>query len=176
MIDPMTREETFRAAIKANHRRIYRICDHYFSDPADRDDAYQESLMRIWQNMGNFRGDARLSTWIYRVAVNTCLAYIRSEKSRKAGLEGLIRNSRENEAPAVADDAPDPALKLEFFRAFMVELPSLDRLLVSLYLEEMNTSEMASVTGLSEANVRVRIHRLKEKVRSKWEEKKHGTR
>lgn len=173
----MTREEQFRNAVSENGDHIFRICNYYFEDPGDRDDACQESLMRIWQSLPSFRADAKISTWIYRIVVNTCLSFIRQEKKRKifSPLGQIPQNdSGEPESGKENDETAD--LKVRFFNEFLRSLQPLDRSLVSLYLEDVSTREMAEITGLSEANARVRIHRIKESVKKQWEEKHNGTR
>jgi RNA polymerase sigma-70 factor (ECF subfamily) len=173
----MTTEERFRQAIAENGDRIYRICGYYYQCGDDRNDAYQESLIRIWETIGSFRNKSKVSTWIYRVVVNTCLTGIRKEKRRN----GLIDHSKAPEEIHIADIATPEAdrlaeQKVDFFRRFMQQLPGLDRMLVSIYLEDLDTREMAEITGLSEANVRVKIHRIKEMIKKGWEESEHGTR
>lgn len=159
----MTTEERFRQAIAENGDRIYRICGYYYPCGDDRNDAYQEALIRIWETIGSFKNKSKVSTWIYRVVVNTCLSGIRNDKRRK----GLIDHSKTPEELHIADfptqeTDQEAARKVEFFRQFMQQLPGLDRMLVSIYLEGLDTREMAEITGLSEANVRVKIHRIKE--------------
>jgi RNA polymerase sigma-70 factor (ECF subfamily) len=173
----MTREELFRKAISENRGRIFRICNYYFEDASDRDDAFQEAMIRIWQSLPKFRGDALMSTWIYRISVNTCLAFIRSEKRRKDPMAGDPALHAEGTFVDQGQETDDlQGKKLEFFRKFMSGLSAIDRSLVTLYLEEVGTREISAVTGLSEANVRVRIHRLKEQVKKDWEEMRYGTR
>jgi RNA polymerase sigma-70 factor (ECF subfamily) len=173
----MNREHLFREAIRENSPRIFRICCCFFQDQDDRNDAYQESLIRIWENLHSFKGSAKLSTWIYRVVVNSCLSYIRKDKHR---LEIIAsgKDLKNLDIPVVPEEEDTRQLdeKLAFFQKFMAELPSSERTLVSLYLEDLSTREMAEVTGMSEANVRVRIHRIREKIKNQWEEKEHGTR
>jgi RNA polymerase sigma-70 factor (ECF subfamily) len=173
----MNREELFRIALKENSQRIFRICSYYFTDPDILNDAYQESLIRIWENLGGFRGNAKLSTWIYRVVVNSCLSHIRADKRHNS----LIQKGKDPAfldipEPEATEDQLDADKKTAFFRLFMEKLSAADRTLVSLYLEDFSTRDMAEVTGISEANVRVRIHRIKEKINSDWKEGEYGTR
>ena len=171
----MNREKLFREAIRENDHRIYRICCYFFPDRDDSNDAYQESLIRIWENLHSFRGKSMLSTWIYRVAVNTCLSYIRRDRHRNR----LVVNGHNAGVFQVADvqdeNTGTEEIKIAFLQRFMTDLTTADRTLVSLYLEDLSTKEMAEVTGISEANVRVRIHRIKEKIKKEWEENQHGT-
>lgn len=169
-------ERHFRDAVRENSRRISGICSYFFSDHDDCHDAYQESLIRIWQNLRSFRGDSLLSTWIYRVVVNTCLVHKRSDQRRK----NLIANALPADACLIAETSGDGDTgyadrKVAFLRRFIGGLIAADRTLVALYLETFSTKEMAEITGLSEANVRVRIHRIKEKIKNEWEEQQHGT-
>ena len=173
----MTREDQFRNAVNESRDHIFRICNYYFDDAGDRDDAFQESLIRIWQALPSFRGNSKMSTWIYRIVVNTCLSYFRSEKKRKLF---LVMDPPDQFAATETETKPEMdeirEKKLRFFHDFLKTLSAVDRSLVSLYLEEVGTHEIADITGLSEVNVRVRIHRIKETIKKRWEEKNNGTR
>lgn len=172
----MNKEELFRKAIAENESRIYRICSYYFSDTEDRNDAFQNTLIRIWEAIGTFRNQSKISTWIYRIAVNTCLSAIRSEK-RRQGLLDHTKSIDDLQMPDTInfDNEKDVEGKLAFFNKFMQKISAVDRILVSIYLEGIDTKEMAEITGLSEANVRVKIHRIKELIKKEWEERKNGT-
>lgn len=162
--------------ISENRERIFRICGYYFQRENDRDDAYQDILIRIWEHLSSFREKSQISTWIFRIAVNTCLMYIRKNKSRQKIFSRTVTTAYSNmpdEVPYSEDTGQET--KLAFFREFMQEISPVDRSLVSLYLEDFTTKEMAELTGISEANVRVRIHRIKERIKDKWKEKQHGT-
>lgn len=173
----MNREEQYRRAIRENGARIARICARYFSDPDDRNDACQESLIRIWENLPGFRGEASVATWVYRVTVNTCLAHLRSDVRRNRRFVGTCPAAAlERAAEPAEPTAPDDGERRAFLAKFMHGLGTVDRTLVSLYLEDLSTREMAEVTGISEANVRVRIFRVREKLKKEWEEQQHGTR
>jgi RNA polymerase sigma-70 factor (ECF subfamily) len=172
----MDRDQLFRIAFEENRQRIFRICCHYFPDRDDCNDAYQESLVRLWENLSGFRGNAALSTWIYRVVVNVCLSHIRQEKKRGQTVS-VTAEIPDNQTMLCdeTNESSDPD-KIRFFRQFMLSLSGADRILVTLYLEEVSTREMAEITGLSEANVRVRLHRIKETIRKQWEVYYYGTR
>ncbi|HPI86356.1 MAG: RNA polymerase sigma factor [Bacteroidales bacterium] len=172
----MEKEVLFRQIADENKGRIFRICRYFFQDREDCNDACQEALIRIWQNLSTFRNQSQLSTWIYRVTVNTCLTFIRKDKSRKTLFElSGIRSAENRPDEPIIEENPQEEYKLHFFRRFMEELSPVDRTAVSLYLEELSTREIADVTGLSESNVRVKIHRLKEKIKIKWKEEQNGT-
>jgi RNA polymerase sigma-70 factor (ECF subfamily) len=166
----MDREQLFRKAYGENGNRIYRICCHYFTNNQDREDAYQEILIRIWENLVGFRGEAKLSTWIYRVAVNTCLSFIRSNKR----LKQMVDPEQCHEMQLILWNEESTEGREEGMTRFLIEhlnnLSNADRILMTLYIEGLTTHEISDVIGLSESNVRVRIHRIRERIKKEWEE------
>lgn len=174
----MNREEHFRECVGQNRERILRICSYYFPDPDQCADVFQDALVRLWENLPGFRGDAQVSTWIYRVVVNVCLTTIRKEVKRSALISpfNTVGQMTDQIAEEESSSPEEHDIKVQFFREFISGLSVSDSTLVSLYLEDLSTREMAEITGMSEPNVRVRIHRIKEKVKHQWEEKKYGTR
>jgi RNA polymerase sigma-70 factor (ECF subfamily) len=170
------KETKFAAAIEQHRDALYRVCCAYVRDEADRQDIYQEVLIHIWRSLDTFRGQSNLGTWLYRVAVNTCLGWLRREKRRSQMLERACAEQQVVAAgscqtgPAVAED------DVQQLYSRIAELAPVDRLLVSLYLEEMDSAEMAAVLGISEGNVRVKLHRIKNQLREMWEKEDHEPR
>lgn len=163
----MRRDELFREAIEENQKMIFRICYHFFGPGENARDAYQDILLKIWMNIENFRGECQLKTWIYRIATNVCITF-RAKVKKKSTIfvpfsESVYKIAGEEEI------YKDNENKILFFRKFMDELNASDRALVSLYLEDLDTKEMAHITGLSESNVRVRLHRIKDEIKRQWE-------
>lgn len=169
----MNREQLFRNLYSENGRRIYRICCHYFSNSHDREDAYQEILIRIWENLSGFRGESKLSTWVYRVAVNTCLSYIRSNKRHQR----MVAPELCHEWNLISQDDEKPKDQEEGMARFLIEyldrLTHADRILMMLYVERLSTHEISEVIGMTESNVRVRVHRIRERIKKEWEEMNH---
>jgi RNA polymerase sigma-70 factor, ECF subfamily len=173
----MEKDKLYREILKENDERIFRICCWYFTDREERNDAYQESLIRIWEQLHSFRGDSKVSSWIYRIVVNSCLTHLRKDKPRRK----LIDTERSIESIQVSEVSTGEhdqitEKKISFFHDFLKSLNHADLTLVSLYIEKMSTREMAEITGLSEANVRVKLHRIKEQIKKEWEEMQNGTR
>ena len=157
----LEKEAQFAAAIEQHRDALYRICCAYVREEADRQDIYQEVLIQIWKSLDTFRGQSNLGTWLYRVAVNTCLRWLRREKRRSR----MLQRACDEQQVVVTRFGPDlPAVTeddLQQLYARIAELAPVDRLLVSLYLEDMNSTEMAAVLGISEGNIRVKLHRIK---------------
>lgn len=174
MVSGLQQDELFRKALSENDNRIHRICRHYFGRKWEADDAYQEILLKIWLNVKTFRGEAQLSTWVNRIAVNTCLTHL-SKTNRNAHNEVPLPEGGMNEKPQEEDQEDDDSeVKIRFFDEFKSRLGTTDRMLVTLYLEDTDYREIAEITGLTEGNARARIHRIKKQIRKEWEEK-YGT-
>ena len=124
----------------------------------DADDLLQEILLQIWRSLSTFKGDSSIDTWSYRVAINTALTWQRSQSRRKKNIPSEVSNL--NELPT-ATDGHDSANLLD---QFLQTLSKSDRALVLLYLDDLSGKEMAEVTGLTEGAIRVRVHRVKQKL------------
>ena len=171
----MDKDEQFKAVIEANRDRIYRISCCYVQDEHERQDVCQEVTVHIWRSLSDFRGRSQLSTWIYRVTVNTCLDYLRAAQRRNR----LIDERLAEDTPTcdVATSEPDHELEddVRHLHECIRRLPTLEKALMSLYLEDLGTREMAAVLGISEGNVRVKLHRTKKRLKDLWEGSQHGS-
>lgn len=172
----MDRDSHFKAVVEANRDRIYRICCCHIRDEHERQDAYQETLVRIWRSLPGFNGRSELSTWLYRIAVNTCITHLRGVRRRNRLIDdrplddpGLPTSSAPSADAALEDD-------VRKLHECVRRLPPVDKTLVSLYLEDIDAREIGQILGTSEGNVRVRLHRTKEKLRDLWESHGHEPR
>lgn len=172
----MDKEPFFKQVIGENKDRIYRICCAYERDPDERNDLYQEIVINIWKNIGKFEGRSMISTWIYRIAVNTSLMHIKKESRRnrdKTELnENIISNTAENTSET--EEKIETGKNIEKLYSSINELPSMDRVIISMVLEELSYKEIAEVTGLTVNNIGVRINRIKKELSRLMEEIKDG--
>jgi RNA polymerase sigma-70 factor (ECF subfamily) len=162
-------ETRFGEIVEEHRHRIYRLCSCYIFDPHDRQDVCQEVLIRIWQNLPSFRGESSLGTWIFRIAVNTSLQHLRSERRRRSAVDESVAP----EDLPVEGSNTSPGEKEEDLRRLhtcISRLPLLERTLVSLSLEEVPSREIAEILGLTEVNVRVRLHRARKRLQELWGE------
>ncbi len=146
--------------IREYHPIIFKICRVYASAD-DFDDLYQEALINIWKGLKNFKGDAKLSTWLYRVVINTALTYQRGQSRQKKKLTYI---------DGIASDLypTEPATEKEeeinrLYNAIQ-QLKESDRSVILLYLEEKKYGEIAEIIGISESNVGARINRIKKRL------------
>lgn len=152
-------KKLFEQLFRENRDRVFRLCCLYTGDADQRKDLMQDIFVRVWESMGSFRGEAAMSTWIYRIALNTCLTHVRSLK------RGLQTRSIPDGLDLIdAEPSAEQQPNIDHFIACVNQLPAFDRTLVSLYLEDIPGKEIAQITGISEANVRVKIHRIKEQL------------
>lgn len=164
----MNKEEKFNEIISENSDRIRRICSYYNANSENQKDMYQEVLMNIWRSLDNFRGDSSISTWIYRVAVNTSLSY--NNMSIKH-MKLIVDVGTENLECILEDEhhklKKQEEIKFEELEKELNLLSVIDKALISLLLEGLSMKEIADVIGIKESNVKVKIHRIKGQLRSK---------
>ena len=172
----MKKEERFNTIIHDNLDRIKRICRYYNSNTHDQEDMLQEIMVNIWKSLESFRGDSSINTWIYRVAINTALSY--SGKSYK--YMKLMVCSDTAVLSQFLTDNPDAeeVNDEELYERMQNELNMLsviDKALISLMLEGLSMKEIADVIGITEPNVKVKIHRIKEQLRSRLNQNNNET-
>ena len=163
----LNKEEKFNTIVSENSERIQRICRYYNSNPENQKDMYQEVLVNIWKSLENFRGDSAINTWIYRIAVNTSLTFMgKAYKEMKMMVSADMQNLK-----SIIDEESQEALqKEEEFNQLQNELNMLsviDKALISLMLEGLSMKEIAYVIGITEANVKVKLHRIKSDLKMK---------
>ncbi len=145
--------------IYATHApQVLRMCLAYTDNEAEAQDFMQETFINVWKNIDSFRGDAKISTWIYRIAVNTCLSHIRATK-HKAPVELKETFDRADDLSTV-----DREQHLQQLHRAIQKLPEADRLIISMVLEEIPYEEIADAVNISEGNLRVKIHRIKQQL------------
>jgi len=142
-------------------QRIFRLCMGYVNDTNIAQDLAQETFIIVWQQLPKFRNESSIGTWIFRIASNNCLRQI--EKEKKFTKTDLPINLEEKK-----QESMEPQIQMLY--QFISELPETDRIIISLELEEIKQAEIAHIVGLSESNIRVKIHRIKEKLTQKFKE------
>jgi RNA polymerase sigma-70 factor (ECF subfamily) len=125
---------------------------------ADCDELLQEILVAIWQALPQFKGHAKLSTYVYRVAHSCALNWKRTRRRYQHKIDRFALETTELSAP------PEQRERLNWLYAQIRELPPVDRTLILLYLDKLPYGEIAEITGLSESNIGVRLHRIKQQL------------
>jgi RNA polymerase sigma factor (sigma-70 family) len=154
----MNKEALFKEIFKSNSKKIYHLCYGYTGDDDAANDLMQDTFMKVWQNLDKFRNQAMISTWIYRIAVNTCLSWLRVEKRQaKDELTDAIIESKE-------EDISEKNEQVTLLYKCISQLEETERIIISMVLDELPYSEIAEISGVSEGNLRVKIHRIKHKL------------
>jgi len=161
------KEEQFKKIIAENGDKIIRICRYYNPNTEDQKDMYQEILVNIWNSLDRFRGESSISTWIYRIAVNTSLSFT-GKTFRQMKLQ--IHDDQQCLTVLLDDEELEIKLKreadLEQLQTQLNLLSVIDKALISLLLEGLSMREIADIIGLTEPNVKVKIHRIKEALKN----------
>jgi len=151
---------------------IYKAVRTYANNPEDQEDLFQEIAAQLWFSIPKFKGKSAETTWVYRVALFCSMAWTKKEKRRR---EGTGAYKQEQPFLSLRPEKEDP--RLTWLYEQINQLSSLDRSLTLLLLDGYSYKEMASILGLSESNVGVRINRIKKSLTEKIEQKedaKHG--
>lgn len=159
MKSPPRNEREFTLVIKEHSRIINKVCYFYATDKIPFDDLRQEIYVNIWLGLNQFRGESKMSTWIYKIAVNSALMAIRSSKHRIKTLSldfGLLDVSTE------LDDAQRE--NLQTLRSLINMLEDIEKAIILLWLDEYSYDEIAKTLGLKRNTVAIKIHRIKEKL------------
>jgi len=155
----------FLALVNENRPRILKICRVYAWNREDQDDLYQEILIQIWRSLPSLKEAAHADTWLYRVALNTAISFLRKRAARKAAStlsfdhEQLSRVADEHQV-ASQEDSPQLAALYES----IAKLDEVEKALITLFLEDLSYEQMAEVLGISPSHVGVMLHRVKKKL------------
>jgi RNA polymerase sigma factor (sigma-70 family) len=160
-MDPQL-EKTFLTGVEQNQHKLLRICSVYAIDDDDKKDLFQESLVHIWQSMASFEQRSSISTWMFRITLNVCLRLQSREQKKR---ERFVKLDSISIAQISADDSTAEAQEqLTRLRVCIKKLNDADKAVITLYLEELSYQEIASITGLSENNIAVKLKRIKAKL------------
>ncbi|MBB6130163.1 RNA polymerase sigma factor [Mucilaginibacter lappiensis] len=150
---------SFEEIYDTYYGKIFRLCMGYMNDHDWAQDVTQETFITVWQKLSQFRNESAIGTWIYRIAANQCLRQLEKQsKMPKA------------EMPVQLEDKPPPDndSQVQLLYKCIAELPEIDRIIISLELEDVKQAEIACIVGLSETNIRVKVYRIKEKLSQKF--------
>jgi len=153
-------EQGFLEVLGRHEQLINKVIRIYAVDSEDRRDLFQEIVYQLWRSYGSFKGDSRIGTWLYRVALNTAITSLR--KGKKSQHDELA----DQFIPTSCSFAnPDRSEQVRQLYSAIRSLGEVDRALVMLYLEDLSYKEIAEVLGLTEDNVGVKLNRIKTKLR-----------
>ena len=157
-------EQKFLELVNENRNRILRVCRAYSWNSADQDDLYQEILFQIWHGLPGLKEKQFANTWVYRVAINTAISFVRkraSSSDRVVQFEHADLTRTIESRQATEENTDDRVANL--YNA-IYKLNPLEKALVALFLEDLTYEQIAEATGISANNVGVMLHRAKRRL------------
>jgi RNA polymerase sigma factor (sigma-70 family) len=149
----------FEQHLSEHEGLLHKVCRMYAYTATDREDLFQEIAAQLWRAYGSFNGLSSLSTWIYRVAINTAITGLRKKKD-------FIKTYEPSELP----EKPDESSRIEeerlqdLYKA-IGQLNDVEKAITMLYMEDKNYAEMEEILGISQGTLRVKMNRIREKLR-----------
>lgn len=155
----MEQDKNFDTIYQLYYAKVYRLCKGYFNGDNDiASDVTQEVFIKVWENLSKFRNESNLSTWIYKITSNTCLMYLRKASNRK-----VVATNEFTEINNVTD-LQETEEKFSKMYNCINQLEPSNKLIIIMVLEDLEYDKIATVIGITEENLRVRIHRIKSKL------------
>lgn len=151
-------EADFLSLVDEYQKIVHNVCHVYTDNPADHEDLFQEMLVQLWKGYQRFKGDAKISTWIYRVCLYTAITYIKKVMRNRKALDAIEFQEYQHPKSQETDE--------ELLVLAMKKLDATDRAFILLYLEDKSYNEMSQILGITESNVGVKLNRIKKKLRA----------
>jgi len=158
-------KRNFLQVVESNQGIIRSLCKAYYAVHEDQKDVFQDIVLQLWKSFETFRGESEISTWIYRVSLNTILAKVRNDK-KKITTESISIAELTFASAKADDDAELLTLVLQF-------LTGLDKAIVILYLEGYKNKEISQILNLTATNVSTRLNRVKTELKEKFNHQHH---
>ena len=159
----MNKEKEFAHLIKNNQGLIIKVSRLYTNSLEDEEDLFQEIVLQLWKGYDSFKGNSKISTWMYRVALNTAITLFR-KKSKSLPTNELDINLRDYE-----EDNYDKQQQISLLYQVIKTLPNVERAIVMMYLDDLPYKDIAENLGITEVNARVKMNRLKKILKEKME-------
>jgi RNA polymerase sigma-70 factor (ECF subfamily) len=154
-------EKSFITLVKEHQGLIHKVCILYETDKEARNDLFQEIVLQLWKSFHTFRGESKITTWMYRIALNTAISGLR-KLGRKIKTEELD-DYHLNISDTSDDHQEDELQKLHWA---IRQLTEIERAMIMMALDEVPYDEIAETIGITQNNVRVRMNRIREKIRT----------
>jgi RNA polymerase sigma factor (sigma-70 family) len=158
-----TESEPFFKQVYPNQAIIHKVCNLYSHTKADREDLFQEMLIQLWRAFPSYKSEAKFSTWMYRVCLNTAISGLRKEKRKP--LFSFLETEKELSIPEDLSFITEDVQVTQLYNAIN-QLSDIEKAIILLYIEEKSYEEIAQIIGITISNVGVKISRIKMKLES----------
>lgn len=154
------KEQEFLKRIESHKGILYKVSKMYMDNYDDQQDLFQEIVCQLWKSYDTFRNESQFSTWMYRVAVNTAIVFLRKEKRKVDKYEIASENIKDDEGDSHIKES-----QLDHFYKAVQKLEKIDKAIIFYQLEGFSHKEIGENLGISEGNARVKLNRAKEKLK-----------
>ncbi|MBO4840938.1 MAG: sigma-70 family RNA polymerase sigma factor [Bacteroidaceae bacterium] len=151
-------EQRFEQTLKEQKDTIFTVCYMFSKDEDEVNDLFQEVLINLWNGYEGFEHRSDIRSWVYRVALNTCISYDR--KRRRTDAERLNMNIN------LFEDRDEDTRQVDMLHKRISKLQPFDRAIVLLWLENLSYEEIGQIVGITTKNVSVRLFRIREQLKN----------
>ena len=151
-------EKQFAQTVKEHRSTIYTVCYMFSQDADEVEDLFQEVLVNLWKGFEGFEHRANIKTWIYRVALNTCISQDRKKKRRSSEVRMTMDIN-------LFKDSDEDTRQVDMLHKRISRLQPFDRAIVLLWLENLPYEEIGQIVGITAKNVNVRLYRIREQLK-----------
>lgn len=158
---PLMHKKKFIRDLKENEAILYKVSGIYTNTIEDQKDLYQEIVYQLWKSYKSFKGESKISTWIYRIALNTSISYLKKEKRKghQIPIDSILSN-RIEQIDTIMEE------RIALLYKHIKKLSIIEKGIILLHLEGESYDEIASITGFSKTNIGTRLSRIKLKLKS----------
>ena len=154
------KEQEFLKRIESHKGILYKVSKMYMDNHDDQQDLFQEIVCQLWKSYDSFRNESQFSTWMYRVAVNTAIVFLKKEKRKVDKYEIASENIKDDEGDSHIKES-----QIDNFYKAVQKLEKIDKAIIFYQLEGFSHKEIGDNLGISEGNARVKLNRAKEKLK-----------
>lgn len=154
----MTKEEKFVKLVREQKQTVYTVCYMFSKDKDEVNDLFQDVLINLWKGYDSFRNESKVSTWVWRVALNTCISDDR--KKKRAGEQASLTMDID-----LYNDSDDKTMQVQQLHKRINRLGLIDRAIILLWLEDLSYDEIGAIVGISAKNVSVKLVRIREQLK-----------
>ena len=157
-------KETFLSVLEGHKLIIFKVCHSYCHDAEDQKDLVQEVILQLWNSFDAYDEQYKLSTWIYRIALNTAISFHRKTSTRQKNLSAVDLSF----VQIAQEDDRETLEEVKLLRHFINQLDELNRALMILYLDGYSHDEIAGILNITKSNVGTKINRIKNQLKKQF--------
>lgn len=167
-MENLEQRKFFHEVIEQHKGILFKVARGYCPHEEDRQDLIQEMMIQIWQSIHRYNDQYKMSTWLYRISLNTAISFYRKNSTREKRF--TVLDEKTAQIPTI--DKSDNERHLNLLEQFISELKEIDKALMILYLEDKSHAEIAEILGMSVSNVGTKVGRIKEKLKTRFSQLK----